>query len=82
VSTAARANAEAVLRHLDLGPPLFDVRIFGEDVQRGKPDPECYLTAMTRLEAKPDECLVFEDSVVGIQAAEAAGTTVVRVRVP
>jgi beta-phosphoglucomutase-like phosphatase (HAD superfamily) len=53
-------------------------------VSQGKPHPEPYLTAMARLEPRaprlrPEECLVFEDSMPGIAAARAAGMTVVGV---
>ena len=43
-----------------------------EDVRRIKPDPEIYLLAMDELGLTPAECLAFEDSLVGIQAARAA----------
>lgn len=51
----------------------FDVIVTSEDVTRGKPDPEIYVLAARRLGAPPASCLVFEDSVVGIQAARGAG---------
>jgi sugar-phosphatase len=51
--------------------------IAAEDVQRGKPDPEGYLEAAKLLDAPIAECLVFEDSVAGIEAARAAGAHVV-----
>ena len=44
-----------------------------EDCQRGKPDPEGYLKAMNYKGLQPNECLVFEDSKIGISAAKAAG---------
>lgn len=50
-----------------------------EDVKSIKPDPEVYLKVMEDLEAKAGECLVFEDSLVGIKAAKAAGIDVVAV---
>lgn len=53
----------------------FDVIISGEDVKKGKPDPECYLTAAKRVNVDPRNCLVFEDLVRGIEAGKAAGMT-------
>ena len=44
-----------------------------------KPNPEVYLKAMQTLQAKPQECIVFEDSLIGIEAAKAAGLAVVAV---
>lgn len=52
---------------------LFDVIVAVEDYQRGKPDPEPFLLAAQRMGVAPADCLVFEDSPIGIQAAEAAG---------
>ncbi len=52
---------------------LFDAIICFEDYQRGKPAPDPFLTAAERLGVPAGECLVFEDSPAGIQAAEAAG---------
>lgn len=51
----------------------MDVVVTGEDVVHGKPDPECYITAAGRLGVSPDECLVFEDIIVGLNAAKSAG---------
>jgi sugar-phosphatase len=58
------------------GLPLPPLMIAGEDVTRGKPAPDCFLLAAERLGQKPEDCLVFEDAVAGIQAAEAAGMAV------
>jgi sugar-phosphatase len=46
---------------------------------RGKPDPEPYLLAATRLGVAPADCLVFEDAPAGIESALRAGCTVVQV---
>lgn len=56
---------------------LFDVIVCGDMCAERKPDPECYLKAMKLLGAMPQECLVFEDSTVGIHAAKQAGIEVV-----
>jgi len=46
-------------------------------VSRGKPDPEVYLTTATCLGRKPEDCVVIEDSLAGIQAAKSAGMKVI-----
>lgn len=58
---------------------LFDVVVTVEDVEHGKPDPAPYLLAARRLGVDPHRTVAFEDSVLGSQAARAAGCTVVGV---
>ena len=54
--------------------PLFGPRVFSAtEVARGKPAPDLFLLAAERCGARPDECLVVEDSPAGIVAAVAAG---------
>lgn len=77
-STAARRNVTAVLSGLRLDG-LFEVVVAGEDVERGKPAPDCYLRAAALLEQEPSDCLAVEDSAVGIAAARAAGYHVLEV---
>lgn len=69
----------AGLRRLRL-EDLFDVVICGDMVSKRKPDPEPYRKAMDRLGAAPEECVVIEDSPVGIQAGKAAGAAVIGFR--
>jgi HAD superfamily hydrolase (TIGR01509 family) len=57
----------------------FDLLIGAEDYTHGKPEPEPFLLAATRLHVAPERCLVFEDADAGIQAAAAAGMKWVRV---
>jgi HAD superfamily hydrolase (TIGR01509 family) len=52
---------------------LFEAVICAEDCARAKPFPDPFLEAARRLKVAPDVCLVFEDSPLGLQAAEAAG---------
>ena len=59
----------------------FDAIVGAEDYTHGKPDPEPFLTAARKLNVAPADCLVFEDADAGIQAAEAAGMSWVRVPV-
>ncbi len=79
VSGSSRAEVEAVLRALDL-LGCFPWFLGAEDTARGKPFPDGYLLAATRLEIEPRECLVLEDSTAGIRAARAAGMKVIGVR--
>jgi len=51
----------------------FDVTVCGCDVQNGKPHPEPYLKAITKLKVSPKEALVFENAPFGIRSAKAAG---------
>ena len=53
-----------------------------EDYAPGKPDPACFLLAARRLQLSPRECLVFEDSEAGVQAAKAAGMTCIALQRP
>lgn len=52
---------------------LFDALVTAEDIERGKPDPMCYLAAAAKLGSEPRRCAVFEDSVAGLKAGRAAG---------
>ena len=69
--------AEAVADRLPAGS--FDVLVTGDQVARGKPDPEAYLLAAERLGVDPARCLAIEDSPTGVASAEAAGCLVVAV---
>jgi mannitol-1-/sugar-/sorbitol-6-phosphatase len=75
VTSATRALAEARLGAVGISPPA--VVVFGDDVERGKPDPEGYRTAAERLGVDPAEALVVEDSPPGIEAGRAAGAATV-----
>lgn len=77
-TSASRPDVERVLAPLGL-LEHFPVVVSAEDIVRGKPDPEVYLRAARGLGVAPGGCLVFEDSVVGVQAARAAGMRVVGV---
>lgn len=61
------------------GIAIPDVVVTADDVHRGKPDPEPFLTAAARLGLEPRRCVVFEDSDAGGAAARAAGAHVVAV---
>ncbi len=72
VTTASRINVERILEKFGLAE-LFDLLITREDVSVGKPDPSCYRMAMEHFGLSPEDCMIFEDSPSGIQAAMASG---------
>lgn len=71
-SSAPRANIEVVLERAGLAE-RFPVVIAGEDVGHSKPHPEVFSRCCEALGLPPADCVVLEDSLFGIQAAEAAG---------
>lgn len=77
VTSASKRVARDRLR--DAGLPLPGLMIGGDDVVRGKPDPEPYLLAASRLGLDPADCLVFEDAQAGIASALQAGCQVVQI---
>jgi len=77
-SSTHRENITTTLGVLGLEEFFADI-VTAEDVKRGKPDPEVFLTAAQRIEVEPADAVVFEDALVGIAAAHAAGMRVVAV---
>ncbi|MFK7845386.1 MAG: HAD family hydrolase [Rhodothermales bacterium] len=76
-----REQASRILDVLSL-TDCFDFIATRDDVQKGKPDPEIYHLVISALKVKPEQCLVFEDSVSGVTAALAAGMHVIAVSTP
>lgn len=56
---------------------LVDVEINGNDITKGKPDPQIFLMALDRLGLKAGECIVFEDAVLGVEAGKKGGIATV-----
>jgi sugar-phosphatase len=79
IVTSCSARLMAV-RLQAAGLPMPACAITSDDVTHGKPDPACFLRASALLGVPPADCLVLEDSPVGIQAARAAGVPVIVVR--
>ena len=71
VTSAPRALAQA--RIATAGLALPPVLVAAEDVQRGKPAPDPFLLGARKLGVAPQDCLVFEDTLAGLQSAAAAG---------
>jgi beta-phosphoglucomutase family hydrolase len=77
-SSSARENISCIIDVLGVSQ-FFKTIVCGEDVHRGKPDPEVFQLAAKRLGVAPDKCVVFEDAHVGLEAARRAGMKVVGV---
>lgn len=71
-SSSSIALIERVLEKLDL-KKYMEFAISGEDEKRGKPFPDIFFTAAKMMKEKPENCLVFEDSLNGVRAAKVAG---------
>ena len=71
-SSTPLENIHLILKGLAI-LDFFDVIISGEDVARGKPDPEAFLKAAKAMSFDPERCLVIEDAAVGIEGAKRAG---------
>lgn len=71
-SSAPAENVRVMLRVLDLDR-YFDATVSAEDVTAGKPDPQVFLTAASKLHAARASCVVVEDAAAGVEAARRAG---------
>ena len=71
-SSAPRANLDVVLEVIGL-KDCFQAIVSAEDVTAGKPDPQVFLTAASRLGVPPSQCVVVEDAAAGVEAARRAG---------
>jgi HAD superfamily hydrolase (TIGR01509 family) len=80
-SSAVGSSIDAILRRLNLRD-AFSLIVDGSEVLHGKPDPEAYLLTASKLNVEPADCIVFEDSFVGVAAAKRAGMFCVAVRNP
>ena len=66
-----RADAEIILKKFRI-KEVFEVIITGDDIKKGKPNPEIFLLAAERLRLTPRDCLVIKDSENGVTAAKSA----------
>ena len=67
-SNAIRKNVKMILSELKIYEK-FDSIICGDEVRKGKPDPEMFNETVDRFNLKKEECLIFEDSAEGVSAA-------------
>lgn len=75
---SASKNAVLILEILEMSD-YFDVIIDGTKISKAKPDPEVFLAGARAFKLPPEECLVFEDAVAGIEAAHRGGMKAVGV---
>ncbi len=78
VTSCSTALAHARLNVAGL--PIPDVLVSSDGLERGKPDPACFLIAARRLEIEPVRCVVIEDAPAGIRAGRKAGARVIALR--
>lgn len=71
-SSNNRKSVESIVEKFELDK-YIEVTMSGEDVSKGKPDPEIFLTTAKKLSINPEDCIVVEDAENGVVAAKAAG---------
>ena len=77
VTGSRRKMINITLEHLNLAS-YFDLLVCAEDYKNGKPAPDCFLQAAEKLNLEPTDCLVFEDALLGVEAALNAGMDCLR----
>lgn len=78
VTSSTNKKMDVALSKMDLNE-LLDTKVTSERITIGKPDPMCYLLAAKDLDSKPSECIVFEDSIHGVNSGISANMHVVGV---
>ncbi len=78
---SASKNTPLILERIGL-QDFFDIVVDGNRVTKAKPDPEIFLVAANDLQVQPQQAVVFEDAVAGIEAAHAAGMKAVGIGKP
>lgn len=74
-------NAPLILERIEM-TDVFDAVIDGNKISKGKPDPEVFTKGAAELGVRPDECVVFEDAVAGVEAGKRGGMFVVGIGTP
>lgn len=79
-TSSANGRADILFKNHGLSQEkIFDFMLKGDDVTKGKPDPEIFLKSAKGLGVEPQECVVLEDSLLGVEAGHRAGMHVVMV---
>ncbi|MDD4519388.1 MAG: HAD family phosphatase [Alphaproteobacteria bacterium] len=78
-SNSIRMTIEMMMNQAKL-TQYFEFMLSNQDVTKSKPDPEIYLTAMKKMNLKPEQCLIVEDNENGIKAALASGGHLLKVK--
>ena len=78
-SGGERSVLEATLKTIKLRP-FFNTIVSIDDVEKGKPEPDIFLLASQRLNVAPQDCIVYEDTETGLEAARRAGMRAIDVR--
>lgn len=74
-------NAQSILSKTDI-TGFFDAIVDGNIISQAKPDPEVFLTGAKMLNTNPEQCVVFEDALAGVEAAHRAGMKCVGIGSP
>jgi beta-phosphoglucomutase len=77
-SNSIRKSVEVMIQQAGI-EKYFEFYVSNEDVSKGKPDPEMYIKAMSKMNLKPKECLILEDNENGILAAKASGAHLLKI---
>lgn len=78
VTTASKKNTYEILEYTNK-KDLFDLILTSDDIKNPKPDPEGFLLAMSKYGAVPEDCIIFEDSNVGIEAAKKTKSNIFKI---
>ena len=75
-TSSTRERVNKILKQAELSK-FFDASVCGDEVEKGKPNPEVFLKACEKIGVKPEKAIVLEDSEAGIQASFVAGIPVI-----
>lgn len=78
VTTASKKNVYEILEYTGK-TKLFDLILTSDDIDKPKPDPEGFILAMNKYSVEPKDCMIFEDSLVGIEAANKTKASVFKI---
>ena len=78
VTTASKKNTYEILEYTKK-KDLFDLILTADDIENPKPNPEGFLLAMNKYGVAPKDCIIFEESDVGLEAAKRTKSNVFKV---